>query len=333
MNWSKQKSYLTGVQGSYPTDNIRGTNELFDQNGSIGGNYQTAFSGGMNGTMLINKPDYSNPNNILHNNIGERVILEQVLDNKIFIDSCFRDHVKHPDPFKFTVKFNGIEPKKEVVTVTIEGNKYSYCNYTNGDTDIVFDRTFKNIRNVTINALILPFSINFVKKDDGSYEPSGYKLAKYAYKYIVLKINELRNGRCFSNNPTLGRESFIMKMDTDICLNNQIWIPIHNNVSYFESNLKTVERLNIEICNHNGERLVPVLNGHPHDFFQDYRRTIDEVIMLQEHEHNHENDEKIKSLMPKLNSLKIITESISPELHLTFNIVEPQLDTKTQFSY
>lgn len=329
MNWSKQKSFLSGLHGSYATDNIRGTNDLTDYNGPSGGNYQSAFTGGMIGSMLVNKPDYANPHNNIHNNIGDRVLLEQLVDNKIFIDSYYRDHYRHYDPFKFTIKFNGIESKKEITALTVEGNVYDYCKYINGDTDIVFDRIFKNIRSVTINALILPYSINYVKKDDGSYDPSAHKLARHSYKYVILKINELRNGRCFSNNPALGRESFIMKMDTDICIFNQIWIPLHNNISYFESNLKIVDRLNVEICNHRGERLITTLDGQPHNFFLDYRKTIDEGLHLQE-QHNYD---KLKELLPKLNSLKNITEAISPELYLTFNTLESQIDTKPQFSY
>lgn len=346
MNRSRQKAFLTGMNGTIATDKVRGVSELAETDGfnnvapnnnsngtnGMGGNYQTGFMGGMNGTMFLGQPDYSNPNNTLHNNIGNRVLLEQTFDNKIFIDASFRDYSRHCEPFKFTVKFNGTNAKTESVYIIVDGVSYSYPKYIEGDTDVVIDRVFKNVRYVNVNALILPNHITFKTDPDGSYSHNGTSLAKTHYKYIILKINELRNGRYYSNNPALGRESFIMKMDTDICINNQIWIPIHKNVSYFDSQLKLVDRLTVEICDDKGIRLCGKLDGKCHDFFADYRKTIDKVLHLQKL-NTPEAMEQIEELTPKLSSLKGITESLSPELHLTFNTIEPQIDTKPQYRY
>ena len=78
MNWTRQKAYLTGEMGSYPTDSVRGVNgvnnikgnsELSDTNGFIGSvgrsgsNYQKAYIGGMDGSMIMGPPDYNNQNN------------------------------------------------------------------------------------------------------------------------------------------------------------------------------------------------------------------------------------------------------------------------------
>lgn len=323
MNRSQQKAYLTGKNGM---DTVGGFNNSF----SMAGKYEEAHGGG--NPVFISTPDYTNPSNNLHDNIGSRVMLEQYFDNKLFIDSSIKDHTRHPDPFKFVVKFNGIEPKTESVYVNIDNEQYDYKIYVSGDTEIIFDRVFKNIRCATVNALIMPNYLTFKTDDDGSYQPTGKKLAKTHYKYIVLKISELRNGKCYSNNPNLGRESFIMKMDTDICFNNQIWIPIHNSVGYFDSQLKNIERLTIEICNDKGERLTAKLDGKVHDFFADYKNTIDKIKSL-EKIGTREAKNKIESLTPKLKSLKEITQSLSPEVHLTFNTLESQINTLPQFRY
>lgn len=354
MNRSRQKIYLTGMNELSEIDNIgKNTNYQGYQK------YQNAYQGGMNGSVLLNQPNYTNPNNTIHNNIGNNVLLEQTFDNKIFIDTSFCDHSKNCDPFKFTVKFNGRHAKINYISATVvteisnninnmnnidnknniyidnkhkiyvnkDSNTFVYSKYLEGDSDIVFDRIFKNIKFVNVDALIMPDCITYKTNEDGSYSQCGHKLAKTKYKYLILKINELRNGRNYSNNPALGKESFIMKMDSDICLYNQIWIPIHKNVSYFDSQLKLIEKLNVEICDDKGVRLCTKLDGHCFDFFTDYRNTIDKVLHLQQL-NTFDANEQIQQLLPKLKSLKNITESISPELHLTFNTLESQINTK-----
>jgi hypothetical protein len=334
MNRQRQKVFMTGTNGS---DDV-GT--ISDMAGTASnGNYSNVYQGGMEGSTFIGLPNYDNPNNVLHNNVGSRVMLEQMFDNKLFIDSSFKDYSKNPELFKFVVKFNGTNPTTENVSISINVGgaveQFSYTKYISGDTDVVLDRTFKNIKYVVVNALILPNYINYRTADDGSYQPDGRKLAKSSYKYIVLKINEIRNGRYHSNNPALGRESFVMKMDTDIAQNNQIWIPIHNNVGYFDSQLKKFDRLTVEICDDKGNRLCTKLDGRNFDFFAEYRRVIDHIIRLRGSvgRSSAETEKQIERLIPKLRSLQDIVESVSPELHLTLNTVEPQIDTKPQFRY
>jgi len=318
MNRLRQKVFMTGTNGS---DDV-GT--IGDMAGTASnGNYNNVYQGGMEGSTFIGLPNYDNPNNVLHNNVGSRVMLEQMFDNKLFIDSSFKDYSKNPELFKFVVKFNGTNPTTENVSISINVGggaveQFSYSKYISGDTDVVLDRTFKNI--------------NYKTADDGSYQPDGRKLSKSTYKYIVLKINEIRNGRYHSNNPALGRESFVMKMDTDIAQNNQIWIPIHNNVGYFDSQLKKFDRLTVEICDDKGNRLCTKLDGRNFDFFAEYRKVIDQIIKMRERRST-ETEKQIEKLIPKLRSLQDIVESVSPELHLTLNTVEPQIDTKPQFRY
>src|ERR1700691_2726916 len=116
MNRSRQKAYLTGAPGSYETDVVKGQSELTDSNGFTGssdstyvGNYNNVYRGGIDGSVALGKPDYSNPGNVFHNNIGDRVITEQLYDNRLFVDSLLSDHSVFRDPFKFTIKFNGRE--------------------------------------------------------------------------------------------------------------------------------------------------------------------------------------------------------------------------------
>jgi hypothetical protein len=340
MNKSRQKAFLTGANGSYETDVVRGKSELSDSNGFNGstdttyfGNYSTVYRGGIDGSVALGKPDYSNPGNIFHNNVGDRVITEQLYDNRLFIDSLLSDHSVYSEPFKFVIKFNGREPKTENIYVIIDGESFGYPKYLEGDTCVVLDRMFKNVKLVTINSLIMPSSIEYkVNKETGAYEKTGRKLAKAAYKYLILKINELSNGRTFSNSKAFGQEAFIMKMDDEICFNNHRWIPISNNISYPDAKLQSIDRFNIEICNDRGTILYPTLDGKPHDFYGDYRKTIDKIVYLQTLG-TPSSEAEIKKLLPKLFSLKEIVMNLSPELHMTFTTYEPQVNTLPQFRH
>lgn len=332
-NNSRQSAFLTGMNGSYSTDTVKGQSELSNTNLGYVGNYNKTYMGGIDGSVALGKPDYSNPGTNFHNNIGDRVLTEQLYDNRLFIDSLLSDHSVHREPFKFTIKFNGREAKIEHVFISVDGNVFSYDKYLEGDTTVVMDRTFINVKLIKINSLILPSAIEYkTNSETGAYEKTGRKLAKAAYKYLILKINELTNGRTFSNSRAFGKEAFIMKMDDEICFNNHRWIPISNNVSYPDAKLKSIDRFNVEICNDKGVLLFPTLDNKPHDFYADYRKTIDKVIRLRD-SGKPGNEAQIKKLLPKLESLREITSNLSPELHMTFTTYEPQINTLPQFRY
>lgn len=327
MNRARQQAYLTGMNGSYSTD-VTGQSEFHNTNNSnTYSSYADSYRGGINGSVVLGQPDYLNPKNLLHNNVGDRVLAEQVFENRVFIDSVFRDHSKYPDPFKFVVKFNGTDPRIENVYVEIDGETYSYPKYIDGDSTVVFDRIFKNIKAVIINTLFMPFCIEFKTNEDGSYDKAGMKLEKLYYKYIVLKINELCNGRSFSNNKLIGQESFIMRIDDEVCKNHHRWVPISSHISYPDSKLRLLDRLSIEVCTDKGERLCPKLDGNPHDFYAEYRTLIDKIKILQRQKCYNE----IEKLKPKLDSLKLITSFLSPELHLTFCTLDTQIQTLPQY--
>jgi hypothetical protein len=336
MNWSRQKAYLTGSSGYNETDVVKGTSELADSNAftgtpnTAGGNYQHTHRGGMTGNMLLGQPNYQNTNTYLHNNINQNVLLEQTFDNKIFIDAEYKDFASHPEPYKFIVKFNGCDPTIEKIYVKVENEFYEYNKYIKGDTVIVINQIFKNVKYVNVNTLIMPTHIEFVTQEDGSYKISGKQIAK-THRYLVLKIDELRNSRKVSNKKSLGKECFIMKNDDNSGINNEYWIPIYDKISYFDSNLRNIDRLTVELCDDQGRRLCTKLDGKNFDFYADYRNTIDLVKVLQDR-NTSQSRARIESLTPKLESLKMITSYVSPELHLTFNTLEPQIDTQPQFN-
>lgn len=322
MNITQQRSYRTGHTGTYPTDTIIGQNELYDKTGILDKTtYVGSYNKPDNTVTLLQQPDYKNPNNMIHNNIGHNVLLEQLFHNVLFIDSEYMDHSKHTNPFNFTIKFNGIEPETEYKQVVINGDTFCYTKYINGDTDVVIDRIFKNIKSVIINELFMPTFIEYITKDN-TYVPKENKLNKFHTKYIVLKINELNSERFFTNNKKLGNNSFIMEYD-EICGNHNSWVPVVGVITYPDSNLKLIDRLTVKICDDKGNVLIPQLDGVPYDFFKEYRTLIDNV----------KTRTATCAEIEKLKILKDITSYLTPELHITFCTVDPQINTLPQFRY
>jgi hypothetical protein len=330
--------------------------------------------------VILGLPDYTNKKNTLHNNINENVLLESIFQNKIFIDTTLKDYSLEPDLFKFSVNFSSGNISLTDINIMIEGcEKFSYKKSINGNANIYIEKNFRNVKNVSIDALIMPSYIEFITNKDGLYEP--VHKTKISYKYIVLKIKELNNGRCYSNNKNLGSESFIMRLDDDLCKNNNIWVPLSCNIFYPDSQLKNIDKLTVEICDNNGNLLVTKLDGKPYDFFKEYRNLIDNITYLTEDNNdvscvycdkllgnssyscdkssssnscddsssssnscdksssstNYDTNKtecnkcKINNLIPKLVSLRRLTSYLSPELHMTFSTLEPQINTRPTY--
>jgi hypothetical protein len=259
MNRSKQRAYMSGGTPQYTGDEISPVSESIDdkrQNLPFDGdhtNRSLAFAGGMSGTIAMQHPNYANPQNLFHNNVKEKVLHEQLFENRLFIDSEIRDYVRYRNPFAFAVKFNSIAPKYNTVSVNINGEDYSYQKCIQGDGSIIFDKVLRNVKSVYINTLYMPHIAEFKTKEDGTYEKTDRRLGKAYYRYIVLKIKQLKNNHSYSNNPALGDGAFIMKIDDETCIRHHRWIPVSPYVTFSDSNPINIDKLSIEIYTDRGE--------------------------------------------------------------------------------
>lgn len=259
-------------------------------------------------------------NSIIHNNIGNNILEKQIYKNVLFIDSEFRDYTIYKNPFSFIVKFNGKEPQTNIVQVNISDNIFYYTQYYNGDRCILIDRVFKNIVSITINTLFMPNNIAY-ETINNDYVPVNTPINKFFSKYIVLKIDEISNEKNFTNNKNLGNNSYIMTYD-DISGKYGTWIPVDSTIVYPVSNLKVIDKLTIQVCNDRGDIFYPILDGEQYDFFAEYKTLIDT-----------EKTTPGSVDVNRLQTLKNITQSISPELHITFSILEPQINTQPLFRH
>lgn len=273
--------------------------------------------------VLLDSPDYKNQKNTIHNNIGMNVLEKQIFKNVLFIDSEFRDYSIYKNPFNFIVKFNGREPHITNVHAIVDNNIYTYTKYCNGDNCVLIDRVFKNIVAITIDTLFMPTSVDY-KLVDGDYVPNDEQLNKFYCKYIVLKINEIANEKHFTNNKKLGSNSFVMIYD-DINGRYGGWVPVVDTITYPVSNLKVIDKLTIEICDERGDPFYMTLDGKSYDFYAEYCLLIDKAKNTPG---SITDADKIR-----LKTLKNITQYMSPELHITFSILEPQINTQPLFRH
>lgn len=353
MNRATRKEYLTGRNGYYETDPVKGItpaqqvgnqemrgmpvmSDMKMHDHAHFGRTDESFRGGMTGEQLAVMPDYQNPGNNIHNNIGQNVLFEQNMDNKVFIDAEYRD-TSYTDsknqPFKFTVRFKSSEQMPSSNTVVLEYNDelYEYQVYEKGGREIVFPYVYHNVNFAIIDNLIMPNHIEYVTRDDGSIKKIPGRSLVRTERYIVLKIEQLNNCKKVSNNPFIDDRCFIMKNDDNSGVNNEFYIPIHDQLNAFQSQLPTIDRLDIEICNHKGRPLFPTLDGKIVNFHKLYIDTIEEMRTELDKPKPEQDQDKIDRLELRLISLRHIVDTIDPELHITINNVNPQINTQRKY--
>lgn len=344
MNEALRKEYLTGRNGFYETDSVKPITTNFDSNLETG-RTDKSFMGGMTGEQLVQHTNYSNPNNNLHNNINSNVLYVQNMDTKIFIDSEYRNKVYRDSknkPFCFVVRFKDSEqtPEPNIVSYEYNGETYSYLDYninhknassTNSGIEIVFPYVFHNVNHVKINTLIMPRDIEYETKSDGSIKSiPGRKLAK-TERYLVLKVKQLNTVKKLSNNPKIDNSCFVMKLDRDSGFDNEFYIPIGDKISSYQSQLQTVDRLDIQILDKKGNELYTTLDGKNHNFHIDYQKSIEELKKEIQKPKNKQEQNKIDKLEMRLISLRQITSCIDPELHITINNLNQQINNMPKY--
>ena len=122
---------------------------------------------------FIEKQDFRNKNTFLHNNINENLLLEQIIEYNLNIDSKDRSLTAYPNPFDFTVTFGGhgqvIEnkitlKKKSSDLGAINESKFENKKITyEGTPGPIINKKFKNVKYLRIDYLILP-KTNVIKK-------------------------------------------------------------------------------------------------------------------------------------------------------------------------
>lgn len=119
-------------------------------------NHLTNFNDGyVQQNNIIEKPNFTNPKNVLHNNLNDNLLTENIVEYYINIDSDDRKIETYPDPFNYVVTFKSL-------------GKTFYKSFNkkrnNDDTEIseipetpgpVIIRPFKNVKYIKLDHVVL----------------------------------------------------------------------------------------------------------------------------------------------------------------------------------
>ena len=144
---------------------------------------------------IIERIDYTNKGHLIHNNIGDSVLDEHVVEYRLNIDSIDRDIKYYPDPFSYIVKFNpasGSSVRHEEYIDSKnkqKGTKIVESRFDGAPTPHI-NREFKNIKYVKLENVILPQNSKLQKNKDGIYEfDKSSNLV--TDMYVTLQIKEI----------------------------------------------------------------------------------------------------------------------------------------------
>lgn len=186
-----------GMQGS-PVNrfNPLTTNTMYNMTTNPNmANFDKAFQ---QNVPLIDNINYTNQNNMLHNNVGPTVLDEHVVEYRINIDSIDRDIKAYPDPFNFTVKFNPagscivrteelIDPNDKskgtkIVQELVEGAPQPHIN-----------REFRNVKYIKLDSISLPQHTLIEKDEDKDEYVFDKESSLLDDRFVVLRIKELED--------------------------------------------------------------------------------------------------------------------------------------------
>lgn len=212
--------------------------------------------------QMIEQQDIVNRGGVLHNNLGDKLVSEHVIDYKIHINSYDRNTTKYPSPFHFMIPFGG-----------------QISNSTNSK-EAVIERKFKNVKYLTLDSIILPTALTVDSSQiditnelydiypinsplNPTAEPASTLKILNNHKYLLLTItNDMQGNQTIANNKTLGtsslydKETIILVADYLIGMDSRVWKPFHNSRIIFpNSQLANINNLSFKITDGNGTEL------------------------------------------------------------------------------
>jgi hypothetical protein len=208
-------------------------------------NFEKAFTPN---TPLIDATDYTNRKQTLHNNLGEKLINERVVEYRAIISSADRDRLKFPSPFKMQVSFGNANVQPNI------------------------DEYMTNIKYVTLNNIWVPrtLAINTSKIDipnkiydiypvnshvsglpidtDNPWDNMGFR------PFLLLKIKELDDKHLMGTSPCYQRDSFMLVPDQRVG-DMYIFKPKRTTIIYPNSSLKNLSMFTLHLMDEKGRDL------------------------------------------------------------------------------
>jgi len=218
-------------------------------------NFNSAFVPNSN---FIPQRDTKNYGNLIHNNINTNLLSEIVTEYTLHIDGKDRNTTSYPNPFSFSVSLGGPAPRYEKVLDTTTNEIVQ--NQISGVPNPRIDKNFKNVKYIKLKYILLPRNIRYkLTTTDGNktYTLDTIKPTILSnYRYLLLKIKEIANDKLYSTNDTLKNDCFIIYRDSKYDdASNDLWFATQPVKIYYDNDLKSLNKLTIQILTPSGEEL------------------------------------------------------------------------------
>jgi hypothetical protein len=276
---------------------------------------------------LIEKIDYANQNVLLHNNVGDPVLDEQIIEYRLNIDSSDRDIRRYPDPFSFVVKFSSIGVGKVEIEEYIDSyNKAKGTKieeqYIHGPPLPYINREFRNVKYVKLENIILP-QFNVFHEDENDCFVCDKENSLVKKPYVSLVIKELNCSRTYNTSdntthlndegkPYTPPKPFALIIPDKIYGKNYAGTPYYGTKIFYNSQLGNLAQLSIDFCDSRG---LPIRFEHLLTY-EDLRRAELESGSVSQSDPRHP-----------------LNEHNQVHLSLLVGVVESQINTNTKFEF
>jgi hypothetical protein len=230
-------------------------------------NFNNAFTPSQN---MIPRMDYTNTNELVHNNVAPSIINEFVTEYSLHIESEDRDDRAYVNPFNFIVSLGGSGVSKE--TNHFRGNRVTVSTDVNrsygGNPEPRIERSFKNVKYVKLKYLILPrlykYNLNYTNDPSGNPTIRTYSTINNGnsgtflgdYRYLLLRVKELESQRSYSTGNNLRNECFILIRDkSGIDAISDLWIATQPTKVFYNSVLRSLTKLTLELLDPSGNQI------------------------------------------------------------------------------
>lgn len=182
----RSSAIYSNFSGNYnPNDNFLPLSTSFNNK-----NYNKGYE---ENVPILNRQDYKNQFNVLHNNISDMILNEHVVEYKVKIDAFDRDATNYPNPFDFAVHFG----------TQMEQTKRP-----------VINRSFKNVKYVKIDTIIIPkYYVIVHDVGMGTYSIDG-SMTVNDDRFVYLEIPELQSTTSQGTNTT-AENAFVIMQDRE----------------------------------------------------------------------------------------------------------------------
>ncbi len=266
---------------------------------------------------LIPHTDFTNKNNMIHNNVRNDLASNYTADYRIHIDSATRSYESYPNPYKFNVIFGGVgktidrnfNPQGELVITEFEGQPAPKI-----------ARSFHNVKFIRLDHIIIPrTNVINVNDNDGTTE---YTIGDIdtentaRYRYMIVKLKGVGNNRIFSTNDIIDENSFIIYPEREMGPNHYKWIPTYGSIVYPSSMLHSLKKIDFTITDEDGN-LLKITDQN--------NNQINTKVLLEELKEEKNNDD------PILLTFEDIHKTMQTDIQISLGVVQNEINTMPSF--